>query len=108
MNNSNPQLDAPLAPGTVVALFGANMANVTNSPGVLPLLNSIGGTYVLVGGDQLPLYYASPGQINAQLPVDLPLNRPQAVIVASGTSYTLPDNINITAVSPGVAAYPKR
>ncbi len=106
VNNSNPQLDAPLAPGTVAALFGANMASVTNSPGVLPLLNSIGGTYVLVGGIQLPLYYASPGQINAQLPVDLPLNRPQAVIVANGAAYTLPDNINITAVSPGVAAYP--
>lgn len=106
VNNSNPQLDAPLAPGTVVALFGANMSSGTNSPGVLPLLNSINGSYVLVGGDQLPLYYASPGQINAQLPVDLPLNRPQAVIVATGSAYTLPDNINITAVSPGVAAYP--
>jgi uncharacterized protein (TIGR03437 family) len=106
VNNSNPQLDAPLAPGTVVALFGANMATAANSPGVLPLLNSINGTYVLVGGNQLPLYYASPGQINAQLPVNLPLNRPQAVIVASGGGYTLPDNINITAVSPGVAAYP--
>ena len=106
VNNSNPQLDAPLAPGTVVALFGANMSSGTNSPGVLPLLNSINGSYVLVGGEQLPLYYASPGQINAQLPVDLPLNRPQAVIVATGSAYTLPDNINITAVSPGVAAYP--
>ena len=40
VNNSNPQLDAPLAPGTVVALFGANMSSGTNSPGVLPLLNS--------------------------------------------------------------------
>jgi uncharacterized protein (TIGR03437 family) len=106
VNNSNPQLDAPLAPGTVVALFGANMASQANSPGVLPLLNTINGTYVLVGGNQLPLYYASPGQINAQLPVNLPLNRPQAVIVANGSAYTLPDNINITAVSPGVAAYP--
>ena len=26
--------------------------------------------------------------------------------MATGTAYTLPDNINITAVSPGVAAYP--
>ena len=68
-------------------------------------MNAINGTYVLVGGNQLPLYYASPGQINAQLPVELPINRPQAVIVANGSSYTLPDNINITAVSPGVAAY---
>jgi uncharacterized protein (TIGR03437 family) len=105
VNNSNPQLDAPLAPGTVVALFGANLATQALSPGVIPLLNNINGSFVLVGGNQLPLYYASPGQINAEIPVELPLNRPQAVIVANGGAYTLPDNINITAVSPGVAAY---
>jgi uncharacterized protein (TIGR03437 family) len=105
VNNSYVQLDAPLAPGTVVALFGANLATQTTSPGVLPLLNTVNGTSVLVGGIQLPLYYVSAGQIDAQLPVELPLNRPQAVIVANNGAYTLPDNINVTAVSPGVAAY---
>jgi uncharacterized protein (TIGR03437 family) len=106
INNSNPQLDAPLAPGTVVALFGSNLSTQPVSPGVIPLLTSINGSYVIVGGTQLPLYYASPGQINAQLPVELPLNRPQTVIVASGGGFTLPDTLNITAVSPGVAAFP--
>ena len=71
---------------------------------MIPLLTTINGSYVIVGGTQLPLYYASPGQINAQLPVELPLNRPQTVIVASGGGFTLPDTLNITAVSPGVAA----
>lgn len=105
VNNSNPQLDAPLAPGTVVALFGSNLASQPLSPGVIPLLTNISGSFVLVGGNQLPLYYASPTQINAELPVDLPLNRPQAVIVGVGGAYSLPDTINLTAVSPGVAAY---
>jgi len=105
-NNLNPRLDAPIAPGTVAAIYGSNLAPAANSPGVLPLLTSVNGTFVLVGGTQLPLYYVSPGQINAQIPVDVPVNKPQSVLVGSGGGYTLPDTIYITPVDPGVAASP--
>ena len=64
---------------------------------------SVNGSFVLVGGVQVPLYYVSDGQINAELPYELQPNRPQAVIVANNGAYSLPDQILFTAVNPGVA-----
>ncbi len=58
-NNLNPRLDAPIAPATVSAIFGSHLASQTVSPGVLPLLTNVNGTFVLVGGTQLPLHYVS-------------------------------------------------
>jgi uncharacterized protein (TIGR03437 family) len=103
VNNLNPRLDDPVAPGTVAALFGSHLAPQAISPGFLPLPTSVQGTFVLVGGLQLPLFYVSDGQINAQLPVEMPVNTPQSVIVGSGGGYTLPDQILVTKVDPGVA-----
>src|SRR5712692_2921948 len=58
-----------VAPGTIVSLFGQNLAlreRQASSP--LPLPTQLIGTTVTVNARPLPLFYVSPGQINAQLP----------------------------------------
>jgi uncharacterized protein (TIGR03437 family) len=61
---------------------------------------------VLIGGIAAPLYYVSPGQINAQIPFELISgNQYQVQVVSNGTLST-PDSIQVVSVSPGIAAFP--
>jgi uncharacterized protein (TIGR03437 family) len=60
-----------VAPGSIVSIFGANMANATASAGDGMLTQTLAGVTVRVGDRLLPLVFASPTQINAVLPGDL-------------------------------------
>lgn len=58
----------PLAPGSLVTLFGQNLAFTEQGAAGFPLPAQLVQTSVAVDGHELPLLYVSPGQINAQLP----------------------------------------
>ncbi|MBX9600161.1 MAG: hypothetical protein K2X35_04115 [Bryobacteraceae bacterium] len=62
----------PSAPGAIISIFGENFTNRTESVSVdaptWPL--SLAGVEVYMNGFRLPLQYASPGQLNAQLLFD--------------------------------------
>ena len=66
---------AGVSPGTVVEIYGANLANGTCIADTLPWPAQLAcsPTRVAVGSRDAPLYYVSPGQINAQIPSDLGL-----------------------------------
>jgi len=94
-----------LAPGTIVEVYGTGLASSTATPGVLPLPNIFNGTIVVIGGFQVPLYYLSDGQLDAEIAVDLPANQQHAIIVSANGALTLPDQIDVVPVQLGVAAY---
>ena len=108
LHTLNPQVGAALAPGTIAQIFGADLAAATAQPplsgGRLP--TSFTGSSVIVGESAAPLYYLSGGQINAQIPVELPPGRPYPILVNVRGAYTLPDSIYLVPVQPGVAAFP--
>lgn len=108
LNNFSPQVGSPLAPGTVIQIYGSNLAAAAQSAqlvnGRLP--TSLGGVSVNIGGVDAPLFYVSPGQLNAQVPAELTPERPYQVAVTSGGVSTAPDTILVTAVAPGIAAFP--
>ena len=58
------------APGTLMTVFGTQLAATTASAGVLPLPLSLAGVSPTVNGVSAPLYYVSPGQINVQVPYE--------------------------------------
>ena len=58
---------APLAPGSVMTVFGSFRGSETAPASAYPLPRKIGDTEVLVDGKAVPLFYVSPGQINAQV-----------------------------------------
>jgi uncharacterized protein (TIGR03437 family) len=92
---------APLAPGSILSLFGQNLSVVQGQASSLPLPRTINGVRVLVNGQEAPLFYVSTTQINAQLPVELtPGTSAQVVVDNNGVSST-PETIQITTVSPG-------
>ena len=58
----------PIAPGSIAAIFGDNLAGGTASASGEPLPYELAGTSVTVDGVSAPIFFVSPGQINIQVP----------------------------------------
>ncbi len=74
VNNATPNAgNAPIAPGELVAVNGANLGDETplgcGSPTGIP--NSCGGVSVTIGGKTAPVRNESAGRLILQVPVDL-------------------------------------
>jgi uncharacterized protein (TIGR03437 family) len=54
----------PVAPGSLISIFGSNLAPATTSG------PSLGGVTLFVNGIPAPIQFVSPDQINAQVPFD--------------------------------------
>ena len=97
-----------LAPGSIVSVFGNNLAQGLNFASQLPLETTLGGTTLIVGGIEQPLFFSSDGQVNAQLPFALePNSRVQMVVKTQiGNSgldaITVPETITIAEARPGI------
>ena len=98
-----PGIGGAVAPGTIVQIFGTNLANTTASASAIPLPTSLSGTSVTIAGRPAPLYFVSPAQINAQVPFELAPGASYQVQVTSQQGVTTPDSVTITAAAPGVA-----
>ena len=105
VNNANPVLGAPLAPGTVAQVYGSGLATSSVTPSSIPLSSMVNGTSMLVGGLVAPLYYLSSGQLNIQIPSELTPNQQYATVVGVNNQFSLPDTINVVPMLPGVAAF---
>jgi uncharacterized protein (TIGR03437 family) len=99
----------PLAPGSIISIFGENQSASTNPfgdpapPGVLPLPELLAGTRVRAGGVFLPLFFSFPKQVNAGLPYNLdPNSGPLSVVVFRGSIPSDPEEMPIAVANPGL------
>lgn len=60
-----------VAPGSIVSVYGDNLAPSVQAGPASPLAQTLAGVTVSVGDRFLPLLFVSPGQINVELPSDL-------------------------------------
>jgi uncharacterized protein (TIGR03437 family) len=103
-------LGSPVAPGSVVAIFG-NFNGVTlTSADTVPLSTNLGNVTVSFNGVLAPLYFTSSGQTNAQVPFEaLPAGQTTAtvnvVLTVNGTP-SAPEQTTIVSVRPGVYTIP--
>ena len=92
----------PLAPGSFISIYGSNLSSgLTQSP-TLPLETVLGGTQAILAGRQLPLQFASNGQINAIVPFDVPVNTTLQLTVRQGTSVSGVEPVTMAAAQPAV------
>ncbi len=75
---------SPVAPGSVVSIFGNFTGSQTAAAGAYPLPRKLGDTDVLIDGKAAPLYYVSPGQVNLQLPAAQTVGQALAEIRVGG------------------------
>jgi uncharacterized protein (TIGR03437 family) len=60
----------PVAPGSLVTMYGSALAVTTQTASSTPWGINLGGVSVAVNGAAVPIYYASSGQMNIQLPYE--------------------------------------
>jgi uncharacterized protein (TIGR03437 family) len=92
----------PIAPGSIVSIFGADFANTAMSASTVPLPTVLGETSVTFNSIAAPLFFVSNGQINAQAPFELSPNFPASIQVRRGGSLSAVRTVNVAAVSPGI------
>jgi uncharacterized protein (TIGR03437 family) len=95
---------APVAPGSLVAIFGANFTDSTTAvvASGFPWPNQLGGTSVTIGGEPVPLYVVTSGQLVAALPFDLPVNTSLPIVVTRNTAVSAPQPVSVVSDQPGV------
>jgi uncharacterized protein (TIGR03437 family) len=59
--------------GDIVSVWGEQLCDQARSATAVPLGTQLGPTRVLVNGQAAPLYYASYGQVNIQVPFETPV-----------------------------------
>ena len=90
VNGAN-QSTASLAPGSLVTLFGENLATATAQAQAFPLPTRLGGTEVIINGRASPVLFVSRGQINAVVPYETRSGRGGIIIrTAAGQNRGTP------------------
>jgi uncharacterized protein (TIGR03437 family) len=95
----------PVAPGSIVSIFGTGLASAESLATALPLPTNLGGTSVTItdfsgAKSVLPLFYAGPLQINAEIPPAAATGA--ATLTLSTPSGTQTGAVAVTAVAPGL------
>ena len=101
----------PLAPGTIVSIFGSNLSSEPvsgrglSAPSV-PLPTDLAGTQMILGGRPVPILFSREDQVNAVLPFEVGdrLNEslPLLALRTDAGSLAVPEPVLVTAARPGV------
>ena len=92
----------PLSPGGIISLFGTRFAGENSFATQLPLERELAGVSVRIGGQDAPLYFVGPGQINAQVPFEVSPGDSVPVATSVGGLLTAPQNYLIAPAQPGI------
>jgi uncharacterized protein (TIGR03437 family) len=89
-----------VAPGALISVFGAALSPTNIATSEIPLPTALGQSCLTVNGAAIPMFFASPSQINAQLPLRLFGSVTMTLYTPGGSSddYFL----NVQPVAPAV------
>ena len=88
---------APVVAGSLAAAFGANLSSGQASYSTMPLPITLAGSSFQVAGRSMPLVFASPGQVNLQIPWEL-AGLQQASVAATVVSQV--SNLQTMSLAP--------
>ena len=100
------QKPGPVAPGSMVTVFGAQLAGGAQSASVRPLPTTLEDCTVTVkdaNGVERPagLYFVSPNQINFQIPPDTAVGSATVTMVGGDQTQTLA-SVSVSTIAPGL------
>ena len=101
---------APVAPGSIAAVYGSFQLGSPSEALALPLPTNLSGFSMRFGDLQVPLFYGSAGQVNAQIPWELAaidevgvITDPQSQLTASiGGQTSAAQTVNLAPFDPGI------
>jgi uncharacterized protein (TIGR03437 family) len=102
LNAASFAQQAPLAPGSLVSIFGERLAGDPRAAEGLPLATALAGTQVLIAGRAMPLLFVSEQQVNAMIPYGIPANTRHQVVLRRGNRFTVPEPLSLAPAQPAV------
>lgn len=90
-----------VSPGELATIFGSGLANGTAQASGLPLPQTLASATVFVNNSPVPLIFASPTQINFQVPSGLAAGI-ASLFVTVGGGNSLPFRFIVTNAAPGI------
>ena len=95
-----------IAPGSIATLYGTGLATGTATATSFPIPQSLAGASVTVNGVAAPIFYASPSQINFQIPFEV---LPGAANVTLSVNGSIAGSITVPLFSgvPGIFLGPQ-
>jgi uncharacterized protein (TIGR03437 family) len=89
----------PVAPGSIVSIFGTGLAPFAQTFTGFPLTTSLSGAAVTVDSVNAPVFYASSGQINIQLPFETGTGT-AVMTVNNACGVSAPVTFNVQQAAP--------
>lgn len=99
-NSASYSQDA-ISPGSLVSLFGSNLAPIASRASATPLPMSVADTSVTINNVPAPLLYEAPGQINVEVPWEIAPG-PATVVVRTRGNMSSPVQITVQPAAPGL------
>jgi uncharacterized protein (TIGR03437 family) len=96
---------AAIAPGSLISIYGANLATTTAQADGWPLPVALKGSSFTINGRAAPLLYVGSTQINGQVPFEVPPGPAKLVISVNGTTSD-PIPFTVTATGPATFTMP--
>jgi len=90
------------SPGMSLAVFGSRLANTTATASGNPLVYSTAGVTATINGSAAPILYASPGQLNLQVPYAVGAG--PAVLSVNNNGQIAGFQFDVAPSAPGVFA----
>jgi uncharacterized protein (TIGR03437 family) len=102
-NAATYQPSVPVAQGGLISLFGAGLTDDGEGASGVPWPTALAGREIVINDDlKAPLLYASPNQMNFQLPNASPIGSPRLAIRVSQTGELVASaRLSVAAASPG-------
>lgn len=98
---------APMAPGSIAAVFGTNLndgssvlSSAIGSDG--KLVTTLGGASVTVNGIAAPMFYSTPSQLGIQIPFEIANSSIGTIVVTVAGQTSAPQYISISNFAPGI------
>lgn len=107
LNGASFAKGQPVTPGSLVSIFGTNLASKVSQADTIPLSKSLGGVTVeFVNGDttiSAPMLYVQPADPTNNLSSQLNVQVPWEIVPAGATA-----NVNVIVTNNGVASTPSQ
>jgi uncharacterized protein (TIGR03437 family) len=98
---------APVAAGSIAAAYGNFLLSSPSTSSMLPLPTNLSGLSMQFGGFgspgvPVPLFYASGGQVNLQVPWELAGQAQTPLTVSMSSQTSAPQVVNLAPFAPGI------
>jgi uncharacterized protein (TIGR03437 family) len=89
------------SPGMILTVFGSQLASSVQSAASVPLPPQLSGVSATINGIAAPLYFVSPGQLNLQVPYEIPASGTALLTVTRG-GQSASTSFSVSGAAPGI------